>query len=120
MILPESWLPWSILFRTRCAELSGSVPALYMGLTPGVDIELLLTRPQGIYWVMYPLQDYTVAQWNQMYAMNSESPLVDLNLSTALILSEAVFGSEVHKLSIPDAWILSVEPKHTRVRSLEL
>jgi hypothetical protein len=100
---------WTALFKMEYAKHSGVIPSINAGTDPARDLAIVqhVGHSQS-YMLTYPLLKYDADYWNIYLSMFSQ-PGLDLHLSTALVISETLFGDRVYGLDIPDVWILSLE-----------
>lgn len=103
---------WTALIKNEFVKLIGSIPSINPGTDPARDLAIVQhVGPSRQYWLLYPIEKYDAEYWNIFLAMFSQ-PGIDINLTTALVLSERMFGDRIYNLEVPDVWVLSLEVLH--------
>jgi hypothetical protein len=102
--------PWIPEFQTRYYELTGHLLVIQPGQDPAHDVALVEhIGPGRNYWFLYEFDTWDTEYWSIFLALFRDHPGLDLHVSSALVLSERIFGSRVFELSVPDVWVLTVE-----------
>jgi hypothetical protein len=108
----RSWLgdPWHTEFCRRYYDAVGVTPSIIVGSDPAVDLAIVEAFGPGCeHWLTYGYEQVDAAYWTQFAETFSARTDIRLQVSTAMTLSERLFGTECFGQSIPDVWVLSIE-----------
>lgn len=101
-------LEWEKEFSDLYYEFTKTLPLIRKGRIPLQDIQASKLADVGrAIWFYYPITRMHATDWYDLLAMMEFHPNVQIDISTALDLSETIGMSE--GIDIPDLWVMCVE-----------
>lgn len=101
---------WRDQLRSELFRTTGHLPVIQWGQDPASDVALVeRLGPGHQYWLLYDFVEYSAEFWSVYMALFEQQPHLDINISTAIIITQRLLGDRAFDLTVPDAWLVSFQ-----------
>lgn len=101
---------WRDQVRSELFRRTGHLPVVEWGQDPATDVAVIeRLGPGHQYWLLYDFTQYSADFWSVYLTLFEDQAHLDINISTAIIITERLLGEHVFDLAVPDAWLVSFE-----------